>query len=228
MAAELLLVNPRHKRRRRKASGSARRKRRVTVMSRNPRRKRRMSALQRKFFGGRKRRKSSRRRVISMSRNPIRRHRRRRLSIFRRNPSIMSNPVGSVTGMLIPAASGAVGGIAIDYLFSNVSALANLSPMMGNLGRLAAAALLGFGVGKATNKQTGAAVAVGAMTITVYDIASQYLSTSGIGQQYGLGRYSMGRFVRMNGGSMRGIGRVKGMGYWNPARTGAMGRFVNA
>lgn len=238
MAAELLLVNPRRKKRRKaRASGGSRRRRRVTVMARNPRRKRRggarrMSALQRKFFGG-GRRKRAKRNVTVMNSNPRRRRRRSKLSIFRRNPSPLSNPTAYATDMVVPAVSGAVGGIAIDYLFANVASLANLSPMMGNVARLGLAALLGVGVGMVTDKKTGALVAGGAMTITVYDIASQYLQQTGssFAPQTGVGRYAaMGKYVRMNG--VRRMGRLKGnrprrgMGWWSPARVSQMGRHV--
>lgn len=216
MAAELLLVNPRRRRRGRKAKSSARRKRRTRTvrMARNPRRRRarKMSALQRKFFGGGKRRRRSSRAVV-LARNP-RRRRRSGFSVFRRNPSPLSNPVGYMEDALVPAAAGAVGGIAIDYLFSNITTLSGLSPLTQQVAKLGVAALLGVGVGMATNKQTGALVAGGAMTITVYDIIGSYLQNSGssFAPQGQLGKYTM-----------RGARR---MGWWSPARTSGMGRFV--
>lgn len=217
MAAELLLVNPRRKRRR-KAKSSARRKRRVRTvrMARNPRKRRarKMSALQRKFFGGGKRRRRSSRAVV-LARNPRSRKRRSGFSVFKRNPvSPLSNPTGYMSDTLVPAAAGAVGGLAIDYLFNNISTFSNLSPLTQQVAKLGVAALLGVGVGMATNKQTGALVAGGAMTITVYDIIGSYLQNSGssFAPQGQLGKYTM-----------RGARR---MGWWSPARTGGMGRFV--
>lgn len=226
MAAELLLVNPRRKRRGKRAKSSARRSRRIVKMARNPRRRRTMSALQRKFFGGKRRRKSSR--VVAMNSNPRRRRSRRsKFSVFRRNPSPLNNPVGYATDVIVPAVGGAAGGIAIDYLFNNVSALQGLSPTMTNVARFVAAAALGYGVSMVTDKKTGAMVAGGAMVITAYDIAQQYLQGSQSGQGYGQGQ-GMGRFVPMRGA--RRIGRMKGMGWWSPARTGqmnGMGRYVH-
>lgn len=226
MAAELLLVNPRRKRRRgKRAKSSARRSRRIVKMARNPRRKRRraMSALQRRFFGG-KRRKSSR--VVAMNSNPRRRRRRSKYSVFRRNPSPLSNPAGYATDVIVPAVGGAAGGLAIDYLFNNVASLQGLSPMMTNVARFVAAAALGYGVSMVTDKKTGAMVAGGAMVITAYDIMQQY--TSGATTNQGQG-YGMNGARRLNGPRRR-IGRMKGMGWWSPARAGSlngMGRYVH-
>lgn len=236
MPGELLLVNPRHKRRKRRASSSRRRRRKITALRRNPRRsRRRMSALQMKYFGGgRKRRSGSRRRVTSMLSNPRRRRRsssrRRKFSIFRRNPSPLDNP----TSYVEPVIAGAAGGIALNYAFCNVQALANLSPMTQNIAKLVGAALLGWAAGKVAGERTGTLVATGAMTITAYDIINQYVPSSwGVGggygyggyRGYGMGRYAMGRFVGMKGRPR--LSRMKG--YWNPARTGkmnGMARFV--
>lgn len=228
MAAELLLVNPRRKRRhgkRRKAH--ARRTKRVIALARNPRRKRRggrrtMSALQRKYFGGGKRRRKSSR-VLNVAANPRRRRRHSKRSFLRvrRNPSPLSNPMGYASEAIIPAVAGAAGGVLLDYMFNNISALANLSGMTRPIAQLGIAALLGVGVGMVTDKRTGALVAGGAMTITTYNIVNTYLSSmsSGGGQ---MNRYvKMGRYVRMGG--HRRIGKMKGprrrMGWWSPART---------
>lgn len=212
MAAELLLVNPRRKRRK---SGSRRRARVVSV-ARNPRRKRRLSAAQRRFFGGRKKRRSSG--VIAVSRNPRRRRRSRSIMRVRRNPlpgNPMSDPIRYSENLLMPAVAGAGAGIVIDYMFARIDFLGNLGPLAGPLAKFAAAAGLGMVVSNFAGKETGNAVAIGAATITAYDIVAEWMATQNLtGGVNGMGRYSMG-----------GKGNNRRMGYINPAKVGGMGRY---
>lgn len=219
MAAELMLINPRRRRRHRKA--------RVTHARRNPRRRRRLSALQARYFGKGRKRHSRRRRVIHARSNPRRRHRRRHYVIHaRRNPSgLSSNPVGFVSGMIVPAAIGAVGGVGVNYIFDNYAPASLQTGILNPLSRLALAAGLGIAVGAVTDNRTGAMVAAGAMTVTAYDMITNYMNGQGVfasssqqqgGQGQGQGGQQMGRFLRG-----RGMGRIvnqRGFGYMNPAR----------
>jgi hypothetical protein len=213
MAAELMLINPRRRKHRRKA--------RVTHARRNPRRRRRhMSALQEAYFGKRSSRHRSRRRgrrVIRAHRNP---RRRRHYTVMRRNPSVSGNPVGFVSNMIIPAAIGAVGGVGVNYIFNNYAPASLQTGVLNPISRLALAALLGIGVGAVTDSRTGGMVAAGAMTVTAYDMITNFMNgqsvfqTSGQ-QQGGQGQGQMGRFLG------RGMGRIvnqRGFGYMNPAR----------
>lgn len=209
MAAELMLINPRRRRRHRKA--------RVTHARRNPRRRRRhMSARQEMFFG--KRRRRGHRRVIHARRNP---RRRRHYRVMRRNPSsLSSNPVGFVSNTIIPAAVGAIGGVGVNYIFNNYAPASLQTGILNPLSRLALAALLGIGVGAVTDNRTGAMVAAGAMTVTAYDMITNYMNGVGVfasssQQSQGGGQGQMGRLMYSR------MGRIvsqRGMGYMNPAR----------
>jgi hypothetical protein len=221
MAAELMLINPRRKHHRR------RRKARVTHARRNPRKRRRraMSARQAEFFGKRRRRGSRRARVIRARRNPRRRHR-RHYTVMRRNPSVSSNPVGFVSNTIVPAAVGAVGGVAVNYIFDNYAPTSLQTGVLNPVSRLALAGLLGMAAATVTDNRTGAMVAAGAMTVTVYDMITNFMNGQGVfasssssQSQYGNqgGQQQMGRFVN------RGMGRVgrfvpRGLGYMSPAR----------
>lgn len=212
MAAELMLINPRRRRRHRRRAAK------VTHARRNPRRRRRsMSALQRKYFGG-----GRRRRVIRARSNPRRRHRRRHMTVMRRNPSV-SNPVGFVANTIVSAAVGAIGGIGVNYIFTNYAPASLQTGILNPLSQYGIAALLGFAVGAATDNRTGAMVAAGAMTVITYDMIQNYLSTGqlfsqgqqGYGGQYGQGG-QMGRIVNRRMGRFVGFAG-RGMGYMSPA-----------
>lgn len=211
MAAELMLINPRRRKHRR-------RKARVVHARRNPRRRRRgMSALQRKYFGG-----GRRRRVIRARSNPRRRHRRRRSHYIiraRRNPSISGNPVGFVATTIVPAAVGALGGVGVNYIFDNYAPASLQTGVLNPLSRLALAAGLGVAVGAVTDNRTGAMVAAGAMTVTAYDMITNYMNGTSVFQtgssQQGYGQGGqMGRIVNRRMGRFLG----RGMGYMSPAQ----------
>ena len=123
--AKLMLVNPR-RRTRRKSATHRRRRTSVTVRT-NPRKRRRhMTAKQAQYFGKRRRRR--------VSHNPIatnpRRHRRRHLRRVRRNPVVRAarrsadislNTITSgavIESLVVPAAIGAVGAVALDALYA--------------------------------------------------------------------------------------------------------------
>jgi hypothetical protein len=213
MAGELMLINPRRR--------HHKRRRRVIRAKSNPRRRRRrMSALQRRYFGG-----GRKRRVIRARSNPRRRrHRRHHYTVMRRNPSV-SNPINFTTSTIIPAALGAVGGVATNYIFDNYAPVSLQTGILNPISRFGLAALLGFGVGALTDNRTGAMVAAGAMTVTAYDMIENYLSGQGLFQTaqggYGQGGYSgyqggqMGRFLR--GNQMGRFLKGRGMGYMSPA-----------
>lgn len=211
MAAELMLINPRRRHRRRKA--------RVIRAKRNPtrRRRRRLSALQAQYFGKRRRSggRKRRARVIHARSNPIRRrrHRRRHFTVLRRNPISVGNPVGFVSAEIVPAAMGAVGGLATNWIFDNYAPTMFQSGILNPIGRLGLAAGLGFAVAKVTDNRTGQLVAAGAMTITVYEMLQNYMQGGGLFSGGGMGRIMNSR-----------MGRV---GYMNPARQmNGIARFV--
>jgi hypothetical protein len=226
MAAELMLINPRRKRR-----GNRRRRAKAAVFARNPRRRRRsrrrMTAKQARYFGGgRRRRRASRVVMASNPRRRRRRSRRRSYTVMRRNPRGLST--SSITNELMAASIGAAGAVALDYLFTNYApASLQVGGMTTNIAQLAGAVGLGMVAGMIAGPKTGAYVGGGAMTVTVFNIVQQYMTTgpaqagAGQGQQGYGGSGQMGRY----------IGRVKGrrMGWVNPARLtrmNGMGRYV--
>lgn len=219
MPGELLLINPRRKRR----GGNRKRRAKALSFNRNPRRRkrsgaRRMSAAQRRFFGKRRRRTSA----IAMQSNPRRRRRssraRRRYTVMRRNPRDVSPT--SISGALINASIGAAGAVALDYIFNNYApASFYSSTMMTNLTKIAGAIGLGIVGGMVAGKKTGAQIAAGALTVTIYDIASQYMSgaQSGNGSGQGNGGYGQGQ-SQMGRRLGRRMSRMKGLGWTNAAR----------
>lgn len=200
--AELLLINPRHKRRSRR---------------------RKMSALQRRFFGGGRRRKTrrsrtslfggGRRRVRRLRRNPAvvpvttgRRRRRfsrarRYVSRSRRRRGGGSMGLGGVMEMLVPAGIGAAGAIALDMAYASLPLPASLTTgTLAPVTRIAGAIAIGVAVGAVMGRRNGALAGAGALTVTMYDIIKPLVASS--------------------------FPSVPGLGYWNPART--MGTYVGA
>lgn len=172
--AEMLLINPRRKRR----AG-------VRRMRRNPRR---MSALQRQYFGGGRRNPRRRRRsrpaMTTMARNPRRRYRRARAAIrrFRRNPRGMGgnfNLSHIMRDMLVPAGIGAAGALALDLAWGNLPIPASLQTgTLAPVARIAGAVLIGIAVGMVAGKRNGAYATVGAMTVTLADLAKNWVASS--------------------------------------------------
>lgn len=231
MAAELMLINPRRRRKHRRRKATSRG---IIRARRNPRRRRKLSALQEQYFGkgrrkrsgGRRRRRSAR--VIQAQSNPRRRHRHRRrhYTVMRRNPSELSNnPVGFVSNMIVPAGVGALGGVAVNYIFTNYAPVNLQTGILNPLSRLALAAGLGMAVGAVTDNHTGAMVAAGAMTVTAYDMINNAMNGQGVFASTANSGGGMGRIM-----SLRGMRGMRGLGYMNPARQigkqRRLGRFV--
>lgn len=168
--SELLLINPRAKRR---------------TMRRNPRKQ---SALQRQYFGG-----GRKRRVRRMRRNPIanlapstapRRGRVRRYLASRRARRSSGGGGGLsfnriVSEMLLPAAIGAGGALALDLAWGNLPIPDSLKTgSMAPVARIGGAVLIGVVAGMVGGKRFGAYAAVGAMTVTIADLAKTWAATS--------------------------------------------------
>lgn len=221
MTAELMVINPVRRRRR-------------TKVRRNPRRK--MTALQRKYFGpghGKVTRRRRRRHASSVTvarRNPVRRryhHKRRRIHV-RRNP--MPSTRG-LTSTLTGAAIGAGGAIGLSYLWKTLSPKlpASLqSGMTGTLAQGAAAVALGWGASKVLGRNVGTGIAVGALTVIFFNLATSYMSGAGAGglSSYGVGSYG-GAYANLLASPYGGS-----YGYAAPALAGLgrprrmMGRYV--
>jgi hypothetical protein len=147
---------------------------------------------------------------------------------MRRNPRGLST--GNITNELMAAGIGAVGAVALDYLFTNYApASVQSGGMTTNIAQLAGAIALGMVAGMVTDRRTGALVGGGAMTVTVFNIINQYMQSSGVGSGQAQGGQGQGQQGYGGSGQMgRYIGRVKGsrMGWVNPARLTRMGRYV--
>lgn len=157
--AEMLLVNPRHRRRRR-----AHKRVRVTRVRRNPRRgaARVMTPAQSRFFAPRprSRRRSARRRASTVGRS---------LRSYTRGlnmGSFLSNNV-------IPAGVGAAGALGLDLALGYFSHLLPPSLQQGPLQigvKIAGAVAIGMIAGSLAGKKFGEEAMSGAITVTVYDI----------------------------------------------------------
>jgi len=131
-----------------------------------------------------------------------------------------------VSSEFMPAALGAAGAVAANYVFSNYAPASMQTGMMQPVAQIGIAALLGFGVAAATDNKTGAAVGAGAMVVTLYELLQNYLQTGQFTQtQYGYG----GGGGYYGGGYQSGMGRLmgtrrmgrflgRGLGYITPAR----------
>lgn len=161
MAAELMVINP-VKRRKRRA----------------------MSAKQRRYFG-----KRSRPRVTRARRNPVaaasapRRVRRRRFPRTRATVSryyrrARSSNMGSlITSKLLPAGIGAAGAFALDMAWDRLPIPPNLKVgPMAPLVRIAGAFGIGYVAKMVGGKSFGDEATMGALTVTLYDLAKQYMA----------------------------------------------------
>ena len=203
MSEQLLLINPRGKRRKK----SHRRR------ARNARRRPRRAAG---GFRIRRRRHKNPRSRRRRHRNPRRHHARRR----HRNPISMSG----IKGVLLPAAMGAAGGLALDvawnYLSPYVPATFTSSPYLIAAVKIAAAFGIGMLARKFLGSDKGNAVMAGAVTIQLYSAASFALA----GTLPGLS----GLHAYLPGSSMNGLGTPNPAVYLNGVgrlrRTGVVGR----
>lgn len=197
---QLLLINPRRRKRRKNPSRARRRARRAAGGFRIRRRRVRNP------------RSHKRRR----HRNPRMRHHRRR----HRNPISM----GGIKGVLIPAAIGAAGGLALDvawnYLSPYVPASITGSPYMVAAAKIAAAFGIGLVARKFLGTAKGNAVMAGAVTIQVYSLAAFALAGKVPGLS-GFGAY-------LPGSGMHGLGANSPATYLNGmGRVGRMGAYLN-
>jgi hypothetical protein len=198
---QLLLINPRRRKRRGKVS-----RRRVYAKRRRARRANPVTHRRRRR---RLHRVSARRRHA----NPRRRvsHRRRR-----RNPF---NSSTIVNDYLMPGALGAVGGVALNYIWSALSGSLS-SSLTGNeavsvLVQAAAGVGLGILAAKAVGPTKGAAVGVGAVTVVLYNYLGSVVGTnSSLGGLRGLGARRRRRIGAYMPGSQ--IPKLNGMGAYMP------------
>jgi len=138
-----MLVNPKRKRVTRKARA-------------NPKRRRRT-----------RRKATRRRRRNPVAANPRRRTYRRRRT--RRNPKLSIKSVQR--DAIVPAAIGGFGALGVDIAYAMLPLPAQFKTgMIGSVAKLGAAVLAGHFVGKMTNRKTGDAFTVGAVTIQAYGL----------------------------------------------------------
>lgn len=165
MAAQLLMVNPRHKRKTKTKTTSRRRRASRAV---NPRR-RRVSARKRRAVAT----------VTVRARNPRRVGHRKVHRAHRRrhaNPRMLGLNMGSLTRALIPAAVGGAGAVALDVALGYLPASTPdiLKTGIGNKALKVAGAIgLGLIAGKVLGKETGKAVGAGALTVVAYGIVRE-------------------------------------------------------
>lgn len=195
---QLLLINPRRRKRRK-----------------NPRGKRRARRAAGGFRIRRRRVKNPRSHKRRRHRNPRRHHARRR----HRNPVSLSG----IKGVLLPAAMGAAGGLALDvawnYLSPYVPASISASPYMVAAAKIAAAFGIGLVARKFLGRDKGNAVMAGAVTIQVYSLAAFALAGTVPGLS-GLGAY-------LPGSRMAGLGATSPATYLNGmGRVGRMGAYL--
>jgi len=91
---------------------------------------------------------------------------------------------GSVEGFLnatmIPAAFGALGGVLLDTALAYVPLPPSLTtPTMEPFTRIGGAALLGYLAERMTGSKVGNEIALGAVTVTLYELASSWFAGAG-------------------------------------------------
>jgi hypothetical protein len=193
---------------------------------------RKMTAKQLRYFGPRKKKAAkSSPRVVVVTANPRhkrrstvskkRRHRRtdnanpkRRTRRFHRNPkssrrfNFLRNPRagGFLDNTLVPAAIGAGGALAVDFLMANVSMLpANMKQgSMLPLVKIGAALLIGLGVGAVAGEEAGGEAAAGGIIVTLYNLTKGYMTQN-------MPNFRMARYVPMKGLGARRFRRMRGM-----------------
>lgn len=155
----------------------------------NPKRRKRrkMTAKQRAYFGKRRRRRTS----VTAARNPTRRRsrRRRRTTVTvsaRRNPTARAVrrlrrtgsakfgglvPRNIVGGVLIPAAMGGAGAIAVDLAWGFAPLPANIKTgPLAPVAKIASAILVGAVASKVAGKAIGEKVTSGYLTVMAYNL----------------------------------------------------------
>lgn len=190
----------------------------------NPRRRRRkMTAKQARYFGKRRARRTrgGRPKVVVVSANPKRRRRRVRAMArvvrrrFRRNPI---GGTGFLTSTIAPAAFGAAGAIAVDYLSAYLPLPASLrSPTIAPITNIGLSLLAGWGVSLIAGSKRGGEAAAGGIIVALYNFANQQLAG------YGMGPGMMGDPYAMNGGAGYGLNRYMGFIRRGPRQLGGPG-----
>lgn len=228
--SELLLINPRRVKRRKsrkgrmpaglrrywasKRRGSAapkRRRRRAVAVVRRRRRRAVVGTVRRRRANPRRR--ASRRFVAS--------HRRRR----HRNPRIMGSMSGIIKGTVMPAATGAVGGLVLDIVYGKISPMLPAALQTGIpafAAKAGAAVGLGMLAGKFVGRDKAKVATIGAVTVLFYGMMKSYLATAvpslGLSGFQDFVTYS-GQPGKVGAYMPRGMGAYmsRGLGTLNPA-----------
>ncbi len=169
--------------------------------------------------------------------NPIRRRRRRGTSVAVRRRRIRHNPLrlggGGIFGQLMmPAATAAVGALALDVAFGYLPLPANLRTGPLQLVTKTVGAIgLTFIASKVVSKSTAQAMGVGALTVVFHDVMKSFIvKTMPTLKMDGLGYYSAGYPVGGYDG-MAGmgeyIGNLSGGGMPMPGNQTMMGEYVS-
>lgn len=193
MPGRLMVVNPIRKRKRKSHS---------------------MSAKQRKYFGKRRSRSRTTRRnpVTAMASSPVRRSSRRRRYAAKAK-SYIRRARGSefgnfISGTMIPGAIGAAGALGVDMAWARLPIPDMLKTgAMAPIARIGLAVGVGYAVGMVAGKSYGRQATNGAVLVTLYDLAKNYIAPSVPATAPAVSAY------------------VRGLGWTGPAQT-SMGRFV--
>lgn len=222
----VFLINPRKRKRKgrmpaglarywaSRRGGGKRKRRRARAVMTNPHRRRRRNPRRAHHRTHRRRNPMSRKRR-HRHRNPIFASRRRKR---RRNPFSTSE----IKDMLMPAVIGAGGAVVVSAVYNAVSSSLPTQLSTGYMPALVqAAAAIGIGLlaEKFAGKSTGAAVAVGGLTVVLYNTIAPMIS-SGTGLQ-GLGNLGrVGDLVPYR----RGVGAYQATPSGRAAQQRGMGR----
>jgi hypothetical protein len=214
-------------------------------------RRRKMTAKQLKYFGpGRKRRAKKSRvapKVVVVASNPRshtvakrrrRHHRGRKMRVLRRH--FRRNPMESdfLSNTLMPAAVGAGGAIATDFLMARLPLPASLqSGAMAPVTRIGVSLLVGMGAAMVSSSKTGGEVAAGGIIVALYQFLGQTLAASGVmgaggqggtgaGGTGGTGAQNAGWYGTQGGGTWGGQGGTGQGGTGGTGQGGQMARYM--
>jgi hypothetical protein len=159
--------------------------------------------------------------------NPIRARRRRAPALVtrhvrrrRRNP-IRVPGLGGAGGLFMPALTGAAGALAVDAVMTYVPLPAALtSGNMGAVTRAATAVLLGT-VGRKVFGRAATSMAIGALTVAVYQSAKGMLANAGMS----LGYYGAGMTTNVLPAVNAAPAVAAGMGAYLPRGNASRGNF---
>ena len=227
MSEALFIVNPRRKKRRKSSRKgkmpaglrrywASRRKGRAA-----PKRRRRVHA---------KRRRARRANPIMNPRRSHRRRARRSNPVYSRRRHRRSNPfsLSGVKGVLVPAAIGATGAVALDVAYAYASPYLPATMQTGwfsTLAKIAGAFGIGFAASKVMGREKGKTVTLGALTVVGYGaikplIAGFAPSIKGLAGYADYTPYSaggMGAYLPGIHGYMPRTNGVAGLGFTSPA-----------